>query len=78
MTGDYRKIYQRFLERNDSPDRHRGHVVNQCYPEKGTPEDVTPIPYEGFAAGITDRGMDLFVANGPHLIVDTTDFEQIY
>ena len=25
LTGDYEKIYQRFLERNASPDRHRGH-----------------------------------------------------
>lgn len=24
LTGDYRVIYQRFLERNASPDRHRG------------------------------------------------------
>ncbi|XCP84095.1 AAA family ATPase [Roseburia hominis] len=34
LTGDYEKIYQRFLKRNDSPDRHRGHIVNDCYPEK--------------------------------------------
>ncbi|MGF0032922.1 AAA family ATPase [Bariatricus sp. SGI.154] len=77
LTGDYKKIYQRFLERNDSPDRHRGHVVNQCYPERGTPGDVTSISYEGFVAGITNRGMDCFVANGPHIIVDTTDFGKI-
>ncbi len=24
LTGDYRVIYQRFLERESSPDRHRG------------------------------------------------------
>lgn len=34
LTGDYKVIYQRFLERESSPDRHRGHVVNDCYPEK--------------------------------------------
>lgn len=34
LTGDYRSIYQRFLQRNDSPERHRGHVVNDCYPEE--------------------------------------------
>ena len=34
LTGDYKTIYQRFLKRNNSPERHRGHVVNDCYPEK--------------------------------------------
>lgn len=33
LTGDYEKIYQRFLERDRSGKRHRGHVVNDCYPE---------------------------------------------
>lgn len=33
LTGDYETIYRRFLERDLSPDRHRGHVVNTCYPE---------------------------------------------
>ena len=34
LTGDHKVIYRRFLERETSPDRHRGHVVNDCYPEK--------------------------------------------
>lgn len=34
LTGDYKVIYQRLLKREKSPDRHRGHVVNDCYPEK--------------------------------------------
>ena len=33
LTGDYQIIYHRFLARNQSPDRHRGHVVNTQYPE---------------------------------------------
>ena len=32
LTGDPQTIYQRFLERESSPERHRGHVVNDCYP----------------------------------------------
>lgn len=74
LTGDYKKIYQRFLERNNSPDRHRGHVVNDCYPEDGTNRKTTVISYEGFVNGIVDRGMDSFVVNGPQILVDTTDF----
>lgn len=77
LTGDYEKIYQRFLKRNDSPDRHRGHVVNDCYPEKIQNNSVPTIPYESFVGGIVNRGMDRFVANGPHIILDTTDFTQI-
>lgn len=77
LTGDYQKIYQRFLERNNSPNRHRGHVVNDCYPEKVQNGHIDPIPYESFVAGIAQRGMDKFVANGPQIVVDTTDFTQV-
>lgn len=77
LTGDYKLIYQRFLERNASPDRHRGHVVNDCYPEKEQSDTTIQIPYESFVRGIDDRGMDCFVANGPHIIVDTTVFAKI-
>lgn len=77
LTGDYEKIYQRFLKRNDSPDRHRGHVVNDCYPEKIQNNFVASIPYESFVNGIVNRGMDSFVANGPHIVLDTTDFIRI-
>lgn len=77
LTGDYEKIYQRFLKRNDSPDRHRGHIVNDCYPEKIQNNFVASIPYESFVNGIVNRGMDSFAANGPHIILDTTDFTRI-
>lgn len=64
LTGDYKVIYQRFLERNMSPKRHRSHVVNDCYPEKKH-NSSAQISYESFAEGITERGMDTFAANGP-------------
>ncbi len=71
LTGNYPPIYKRFVERNDSPDRHRGHVVNDSYPEKTPNRTVKPISYEDFVNGIISRGMDSFVANGPHVVVDT-------
>lgn len=77
LTGDYRKIYQRFLERNTSPDRHRGHVVNDRYPENKTNNTGKTISYDDFVLGIISRGMDSFAANGPHIVVDTTDFTKI-
>jgi len=77
LTGDYEKIYDRFVERNDSIERHRGHVVNDCYPEKIAGNKIAPISFENFVTGIKNRGMDSFVSNGPHIVVDTTDFKNV-
>lgn len=81
LTGDHQTIYQRFLERESSPDRHRGHVVNDCYPEKkegGSKErKVTSISYENFVHSIERRGFDTFSVGGRQIKVDTTDFSRI-
>lgn len=78
LTGDYRTIYERFIKRESSPERHRGHVVNDRYPEAIPGHPVPPHSFEGFVAGIKSRGMDRFVANGPRIIVDTTDFDALH
>jgi len=78
LTGNYEIIYQRFLARNESPDRHRGHVVNDCYPEKEGKSCPAPVlSYENFCEGIRERGMDSFCADGPRIVVDTTDFSLV-
>ncbi len=81
LTGNYKVIYQRFLERESSPDRHRGHVVNDCYPEKKENNLKTPkaktISYENFVRGISQRGFDAFCVDGRQIKVDTTDFSKI-
>ena len=79
LTGDYKVIYRRFLERESSPDRHRGHVVNDCYPEKKESGLKTPktISYEDFVRGIEQRGFDAFAVDGRRIKVDTTDFSKI-
>lgn len=81
LTGDYKVIYQRFLEREDSPDRHRGHVVNDCYPEKRArnPKErkAASISYENYVYGIDQRGFDAFLVGGRQIKVDTTDFSKI-
>ena len=77
LTGDYPTIYQRFLERNESPTRHRGHVVNDCYPEIEMNHKAAVLSYDAFVTGIQKRGMDQFSANGPRVIVDTTNFEKL-
>lgn len=81
LTGDYKVIYQRFLERENSLDRHRGHIVNDCYPE--TKENnlkilkAETISYENFVCGIEKRGFDEFCVDGRQIKVDTTDFSKI-
>lgn len=81
LTGDYEVIYRRFLERESSPDRHRGHVVNDCYPEKagsGSAETkAAPVSYENYVHGIEQRGFDAFCAGGSQIRVDTTDFSGV-
>lgn len=77
MTGDYRVIYERFLERNQSPERHRGHVVNTQYPEVSPTNEVGIVLYEHFVGGIKNRGMDSFSIGENRIVVDTTDFSNV-
>ena len=81
LTGDYRVIYRRFLERESSPDRHRGHVVNDCYPEKKENHIKTPkaktLSCEDFIHGIEKRGFDAFYVDSRQIKVDTSDFSKI-
>ena len=73
LTGDLPTIYHRFVQRNQSPSRHRGHVVNDHYPELDPGHFVPPPTFEQFCNGITSRGMTAFTANGPHISLDMTD-----
>lgn len=77
MTGDYRVIYERFLERNQSPERHRGHVVNTQYPEVSPTDEVGIVLYEHFVGGIKHRGMDSFSIGENRIVIDTTDFSNV-
>lgn len=80
LTGDYKTIYNRFLEREVSPDRHRGHVMNDCYPEiecGAEQRKATSIAYEDYVHGIEQRGFDTFYVEGRQIKVDTTDFSKI-
>ncbi|MBQ8201506.1 MAG: AAA family ATPase [Clostridia bacterium] len=77
LTADMQTVYDRFVARDQSPLRHRGHVVNNCYPEKEPRTAVVPLPFEGFAAAMAARGFDRFDIGGPTLRVDTTDWSQV-
>ncbi len=81
LTGDYKEIYRRFRERDISPDRHRGHVVNDCFPEKKerSPEEIkaAAVSYEAYVHSAVQRGYDAFFVGNRQIKVDTTDFSKI-
>lgn len=74
FDGDIRAIYQRFIQRDQDPDRHRGHIVNTVYPEIA-PEPYVPIPFEEFERKFRERGMLDFTIGGRLITVDTTSFK---
>ena len=79
LTGDPEVIYRRFAARDLSDTRHRGHVVNDRYPEPpGAPrENPTRKSYEQFRQDIATRGYTRFQANGPVLEVDVTELSSL-
>lgn len=77
LTGDHRVIYNRFVRRNLSPERHPGHVVNDFYPRKdpltqAQRRAATPS-FAAYCAGIAARGMEEQATEGPCLHLDMTD-----
>lgn len=69
FDGKTEAVYQRFCLRDQSPDRHRGHVVNTVYPEIGPQQMAAPISLEQFERSIEDRGYRRFSV-GTQITVD--------
>ncbi len=76
FDGDIAAIHARFLKRDQSPERHRGHVVNTRYPET-EPTPYVPLSLDAFAAGMEARGYRRFDVSGAKLIVDTTEIASV-
>lgn len=77
--GDLKEIYKRFLERDLSPTRHRGHVINTAYPEPNgvkTPY-VVPMTEKQFISCMINEGVRDFSINENTIHVDTTDFSKV-
>lgn len=75
FDGELPAIYARFVERERSPERHRGHVVNTRYPE-AEPAPCAPPPLDAFCAGMEARGFRRFSV-GRLISVDSTDFARV-
>lgn len=79
LTGDPKVIYERFTYRDLNTNRHRGHVVNDRYPEKQGSKKANPTrkTYEQYLEDIKERGFSTFASNGPVVDVDVTDLEKV-
>lgn len=77
LTGDYTRIYERFLQRESSLLRHPGHVTNSRYSKEEGAARSSTISLEQYIAGIRAREMDSFFAGGRIITVDTTDFSKV-
>lgn len=77
FDGDINVIYKRFLERENSPERHRGHIVNTVYPETGEKHPYIPLSLEQFSSGMENRGFRRFSVGGIKITVDCTDFASV-
>lgn len=79
LTGDPKVIYERFSYRDLNTNRHRGHVVNDRYPEKQGSRKANPTrkTYEQYLKDIKERGFSTFASNGPVINVDVTDLEKV-
>lgn len=74
--ADIRVVYNRFIKRNQSSSRHKGHVLKNVYPEK-TNLLLAPMSQEEFVQEIETRGIGNFSIGGAEIVVDTTYFEHV-
>ena len=78
FDGDMKTIYNRFIERDNSPTRHRGHVVNTEYPEPINRNAIHPqIKFEDFQKTFEERGIRHFNISDDIIKIDTTDFDRV-
>lgn len=77
FDGDVETVYRRFVARDQSPDRHRGHVSNTCYPESADSGPAQILSLSDFAAGVERRGFRRFDVGAPVIRVDSTDFARV-
>lgn len=77
FDGAAEVIYDRFVQRDQLPGRHRGHVVNAQYPEINPAAPYVPMGFEIFKEKIEKRGWRKFNVGGTRIVIDTTDISKI-
>lgn len=79
LHGDWKIIYERGLTRNQTDNRHPGHLTNSYHKENGVfsrelMADTTPT-YEEFRKDIDQKNYDIQI--GKTIAVDVTDFSKV-
>jgi predicted kinase len=77
FEGDISKIYDRFVKRDLSEERHIGHVTNQCYPPVEPFIRTTALTLENFENMVVCRGIRDFDIGSDIIHVDSTDLNKI-
>lgn len=76
--GDVRVIYERYLKRDSSPERHGGHKTSDAWPRRHQENLLAAPPtMEEFVAEVSTRGIAEFSVGGEELFVDATDFDRL-
>ncbi|SJZ95294.1 hypothetical protein [Anaerorhabdus furcosa] len=76
VMGDYHIIYERFINRDQSEERHLGHFLNSKYPCVDMHE-YKKLTFEEFVESIQLRGMDSFEITEHKILIDNTDFSKV-
>lgn len=76
VMGDYHIIYERFINRDQSEERHLEHVLNSKYPRVDMHEYKKPT-FKEFVESIQSRGMDSFEITEHKILIDDTDFSKV-
>lgn len=64
FEGNISKIFDRFVQREQSVERHLGHVSNQCYPVNEPYSRKSSITLEQFENSVRSKGIDDFDMGG--------------
>ena len=78
IEGDTKTLYNRYVQRNKDPKRHRGHILSTEYPEREKNNYIPePITYETYYQDFKKRGMSDFCVGENTIRVDVTEFSKI-
>ena len=77
LRGDLDVLHERYTKRDNSHQRHLGHVLQEHYPPREGDSLYYTMTKDEFYEKFMKRGMDSFTCPGGRIEVDTTDFSKV-
>lgn len=77
LRGDLDVLHERYTKRDNSHQRHLGHVLQEHYPPREGDSLYYTMTRDEFYEKFMKRGMDSFTCPGGRIEVDTTDFSRV-